>query len=422
MRKLYGFSAVLVFLISFPLYSQWLPQTSGTTKALFNLAFFDVNTGIISGDSSTILKTSNGGNNWISLPPPGAGNNYYADVYMQNANNIYLAQGYSPGPGNGAILYSTNGGTSWTNQLTTQYDMFSLSFINSTTGYAVGNGTGSSSTLYKTTNGSSWNPVSVSSIGFMTFIYFFTPTTGFITSYNSSNILRSTDAGLNWSVINTNSGQNQVSMVMMVDANNCYGIANAETFLKSTNGGVNWTSQSYGALEGLAIWFNSSSTGFMVCGKGTPPEYKITRTTNAGVNWATVMSGTGKVYWCVKFISSLTGWIVGTGGSILKTTNGGTVWINRTGTGIPESYSLMQNYPNPFNPVTTIGYQLPVSDYVRLIIYDLNGRELKTFADGEQQAGYYEIEWNASDYSSGVYFYKLQAGDYTESRKMILSR
>ncbi len=86
----------------------------------------------------------------------------------------------------------------------------------------------------------------------------------------------------------------------------------------------------------------------------------------------------------------------------------------------PYVYSLEQNYPNPFNPVTSIHYQLAEDVQVSLKVYDVTGKEIATLVNRKQNAGNHTIEWNASQYSSGVYFYRLTAGKFTEIRKMIL--
>ncbi len=88
--------------------------------------------------------------------------------------------------------------------------------------------------------------------------------------------------------------------------------------------------------------------------------------------------------------------------------------------GVPKEFSLSQNYPNPFNPTTMIKFQLPISNYVTLKIYDVLGKEVATLFDGEKPAGMYEVQFNASNIPSGVYFYTLRAGEFIETRKMIL--
>lgn len=88
--------------------------------------------------------------------------------------------------------------------------------------------------------------------------------------------------------------------------------------------------------------------------------------------------------------------------------------------GVPKVYSLSQNYPNPFNPVTTIEYQLPKAGLVKLTLYDILGKEVQVMVNNTQPAGSYKIEWNGENFPSGVYFYKIQAGDFIETKKMVL--
>jgi len=88
--------------------------------------------------------------------------------------------------------------------------------------------------------------------------------------------------------------------------------------------------------------------------------------------------------------------------------------------GLPRSFELAQNYPNPFNPSTAISYQLPISSEVRLKVYDMLGREVATLVNGRQEAGRYSVSWNAAGFASGVYFYRLQASNFVETRKMML--
>ena len=92
---------------------------------------------------------------------------------------------------------------------------------------------------------------------------------------------------------------------------------------------------------------------------------------------------------------------------------------------IPAGYVLHQNYPNPFNPVTTLRYDLPTEDYVTIIIYDLSGREINQLANINQPAGHKSVQWSATDMhgnpvSAGVYLYQIRAGEFVQTRKMVL--
>ena len=95
---------------------------------------------------------------------------------------------------------------------------------------------------------------------------------------------------------------------------------------------------------------------------------------------------------------------------------------DRNRTVIPNKFYLSQNYPNPFNPVTTINYELPITNYVELSIYNILGQKVVTLLKENQAAGKYQIEWNASEFASGIYYYRLQAGDHVQTKKLVLLR
>ncbi|WP_337871646.1 T9SS type A sorting domain-containing protein [Ignavibacterium sp.] len=102
-----------------------------------------------------------------------------------------------------------------------------------------------------------------------------------------------------------------------------------------------------------------------------------------------------------------------------KNSTGGTVSIENDNSELPNNFSLTQNYPNPFNPSTKISWQSPVSAHQTLKVFDVFGNEVATLVDEYKPAGSYEVEFNAKALSSGIYFYKLQASSFTETKKMI---
>ena len=87
---------------------------------------------------------------------------------------------------------------------------------------------------------------------------------------------------------------------------------------------------------------------------------------------------------------------------------------------VPGKYFLYQNYPNPFNPVTTIEFYLPKSDFVTLKVFDSLGKEVAEFINESKSSGYHKIQFDASDLSSGIYFYQIQCGNFIETKKFIL--
>ena len=88
----------------------------------------------------------------------------------------------------------------------------------------------------------------------------------------------------------------------------------------------------------------------------------------------------------------------------------------------PTTYRLEQNYPNPFNPVTFIQYQIPVESFVKIQLYDLLGREVKTLTNKDQPAGYHEVKLNASELASGIYIYRITTGPFTSAKKLMVMK
>jgi hypothetical protein len=96
------------------------------------------------------------------------------------------------------------------------------------------------------------------------------------------------------------------------------------------------------------------------------------------------------------------------------------VSVNEPSGGLPAMFSLHQNYPNPFNPSTTLRYALPQTAFVTLTVYNTLGQQVAQLVNEQQQAGYHDAVFNANELASGVYFYKLQAGDFVQTKKLLL--
>lgn len=88
---------------------------------------------------------------------------------------------------------------------------------------------------------------------------------------------------------------------------------------------------------------------------------------------------------------------------------------------MPQDFALYQNYPNPFNPITTIRYQLPTASHVTLKVYNVLGQEVAVLVNAMQEAGFQVVEWDAEMYPSGVYFYRMQAGSFIQTKKLMLT-
>src|SRR4030095_16448044 len=105
---------------------------------------------------------------------------------------------------------------------------------------------------------------------------------------------------------------------------------------------------------------------------------------------------------------------------IINTYCTGTITGITNNNGIPSVFALEQNYPNPFNPSTGIKYQIAKESFVKITVYDILGKNVATLVNEKKSAGFYNVEFNASNYASGLYFYKMEAGDFTEVKKMML--
>jgi hypothetical protein len=206
---------------------------------------------------------------------------------------------------------------------------------------------------------------------------------------------------------------------MFTDSNNGYAVGWEGVIIRTTDGGITWNSQSSNTFNTLTdISFANQNLGIAVGWSGT-----IIKTTDAGLNWDIQNSGTNNYLWGVSYIDSIHATSVGYQGTILNTKKGGLNFIEEENNSIQlKKFLLEQNYPNPFNPSTSIQYAISSAQFVTLKVYDLLGREVATLVNEEKTAGSYNVEFRMQnlELSSGIYFYKLQAGDFVETKKMIL--
>jgi hypothetical protein len=123
----------------------------------------------------------------------------------------------------------------------------------------------------------------------------------------------------------------------------------------------------------------------------------------------------------ISFKNANFGTAVGAYGTILRTTNGGISFVEKDNNStLPKDYTLSQNYPNPFNPTTTINFSVPKSEYVKIKVYDILGRDVVTLVNENKPVGNYKVEFNAGKLTSGVYFYRMESGSYSQTKKLLL--
>ncbi|MCW8811703.1 MAG: T9SS type A sorting domain-containing protein, partial [Ignavibacteriaceae bacterium] len=197
------------------------------------------------------------------------------------------------------------------------------------------------------------------------------------------------------------------------------GVPHVASISKTTDGGITWNTQSFGTDEYLTdIYFVDEMTGWAVGGSvGGSGTSTILHTTDGGENWVAQTSPTTNALYGLSFADTNHGWAVGFDGTIIHTDNAVPVELEQP---LPAEFSLNQNYPNPFNPSTTIEYIIPESGNVKLVVYNSIGEEVTTLVNNYKEAGNYKINFYAAGLPSGLYLYKLSAGNFSAVKKMVI--
>lgn len=395
--------------------AQWVQQYTGTTANLYDIEFLNRYTGWSVGDGGTCLKTTNGGVNWIQMNHP-IGTKPLRAVHIVDSNIVYMVGNFR------TMIKTTDGGNIW---IITENgpseggrSHFGLYFINKDTGWV----NGSSSRISKTTNGGLNFDSTYINAGYTYDMYFKDALTGFVTS--EGQVFKTTNGGSSWYhslLLGTSRIFWKISFV-----ENTYGWVagyNGAGVYRTNNFGENWSLiyDSSKIVGMFGVCFINKDTGF-VGGNVN----KLFKTTDGGYNWArenTPMNN--HTFESIEFVNDTIGWTCSTSGQILFTTTGGqtlTGIANQT-ENIAERFELYQNYPNPFNNQTKIGFEIPKYSEVRIVVYDILGRQRDIILDGIYQGGKYEINYLPNDLSSGIYFYKMEInGEITKTKRLVLKK
>jgi hypothetical protein len=269
---------------------------------------------------------------------------------------------------------------------------------------------GYSGKVFRTANrGLNWTDVTPTLSAFVNDIKFLNFSTGFILEPSYK---KTTNSGNNWTP--SISGLYGTSLDI-VNQDTLY-IADRGRVLISTNCGDNWSSRPVGSSATLdCVNFVNGKTGW-ICGDGG----LVKRTTNAGENWYSQNSGTLARLRTIQILDLNNLWIAGDSGVILRTTTGGVTFINEYTNEIPSSFNLKQNFPNPFNSQARIEFDVSRAEFVTLKIFDMQGKEISTLVNERLSPGSYEVSFDGSALSSGIYFYRLGVGKNIQTRKMTL--
>ena len=364
-------------------WSQISTTSLGTAAHSFYVSPLDTNVWVAAIESSTdkVIKTTDYGITWTTVVTRNF-SNYGQPLEMDqnNPSTFYFA------PDGGGFYKSTDTASTFTEisgaypfrspcDLIVMYDSSNVIFVaDGVTGSGLGD-------IYKSSNGGvNWTKVhtnpSSSEIPAMS-NSIFDKSTMYATNWSGGNIYKTTNYGDNWTLLRTNPSSGWATDVCREDPTLVLtGSYGSPTFL-STNSGANFSSYTSGGGAGAGIIV--PERGYLI-NMMTGGLYKM------NINYSVVTTVKENI------ISSVT----------------------------PNSFNLYQNYPNPFNPTTKIKFDLPKSGNVKLAIYDNLGREIQSIVNGYRNQGTYEINFDGSNLSTGVYFYRLTASEITDTKRMLL--
>ena len=322
-----------------------------------------------------VTVSANNGGYWTFHHPLGD-RTIYALTYTAEDKLFAAASGLTAGGGIAGVYLSVDNGNSFNSTSLVNKTVFSLISLNNII-YA---GTSGEGIFISTNNGADWLQTSLNNV-----------TVTSLTANNSkifagtqgNGVYYSSDNGLSWTHSSLNSGE---VLSMAVSGNGVFaGLSSPMNFYVSNDNGENWVLKNEG-LGNVNVDAVCIINGYIFAG-----------TTNSGVYR--------------RPLGELTG-------------------IEQILNEIPSQFSLSQNYPNPFNPSTTINFAIPLlrgvsgeagrGVFTSIKVYDILGNEITTLDNQQLTPGTYSVNWDASNFPSGVYFYRLSAGEFTETNKMIL--
>jgi hypothetical protein len=327
---------------------------------------------------------------------------------------------------NNGVRRSTNGGTTWTSGTS------GLSGSGAWVGPILSHPDSAAvfytarQQVFRTTNtASSWTAISSGTSGTIREMAISKSNPAVLYATSGSQVFRSTNHGFNFTNVTSGlPGRTITSVSIHPDSSNVailtYSGFGAGKIYKTTNGAATWTSIS-GNLpdsptnDGLIYYPGSPTSTYLVA-----MDIGVFMSNNWGASWIELADGLPNT------VAMHLDYHVATNKLRLGTHGRGVYEIdiltslNSISSNVPESYSLEQNYPNPFNPSTNIRFSIPKSGNVKLTVLDMLGREIEQLVNSNLNAGTYEVAYNVYNVSSGIYFYRLETSDFTQTRKMII--
>jgi hypothetical protein len=397
MKKIIFF--FLLLLITNISIAQWI-QVSDT---LYISSFAKSGNNLIASTTGIYVSTNNG-NNWALY----AFSSTSINTLAVSGNSVFGAAFY------GGLYMSTNNGINWPSTPQNSMSINGLE-INQSYLYTAG---GLGGGFYRSSNnGINWSEILPA--GYLPYALAVKDSNIFASyidniMYNAF-VVRSTNNGNSWTELASGLPNDIISCIGFSNLNVFAGCCNRKIYY-STNNGTIWY---------LSTLNNLTTYCFSYIGDNVfiASDYGFWLSTNNGLNWIQKDEGfTGHPIIKTLFIAN--NYIFASSGRIWRRPLSELITgFENNNLNLPDKYFLYQNYPNPFNPITKIDYDLPKDGNVKLIIYDIIGREIKSLVNEFKQAGNYTVEFNGNNLASGIYFYKIQVEGgkrYTTVKKMIL--
>jgi hypothetical protein len=242
-------------------------------------------------------------------------------------------------------------------------------------------------------------------------------TTGYV------EVRKSTNKGTSWSSISGGLPSELYGVQVIGINDTLYVASNSAGVYRSTNDGGSWTPMNNG-LTGTALYVTAIAGDGSLLLAGTNFD-GVFLSTDRGESWLAVNQGLSSTWitWLAirpPYAYAGTDPFGGSGGVWRRLLTDFITSVEAETGLIPLRLALRQNYPNPFNPITNITFALPAASHVTLGVYDMLGREISLLINERKEAGVHEVKFDGSNLAGGVYLYRLQAGDFIQSRKLIL--
>jgi len=442
--------------------TSWIDVNTGlTNKNIWSLVSNGAN--LFVGTDEGVFLSTNSGTSWNAV------NNGLTNEYvwpLTISPDGYGGTNLFAGTSGGGVFLSTNSGTEWVpvNSGLTENTIWSLGAIRDETGSTRLFAGTSGSIFLSTDNGSNWTKLNIELL--TTHVYAFAVIgSNLFAGSKGDGVFLSTDYGANWIQVNNGLTNTNVGSFAVSGTYLFAGTREGGVFISSNNG-TSWAEVNTGsankniwslAVNGAYLFAGSDGSGVWTrpLTEVLPVELVSFNVTSgdktAAISWSTATEvnnygfeverrfvGEEKLKWAkIAFVQgagsssspkqySFTDQPLAAGHyayRLKQIDSDGSFKYSQTVEAVietPKLFLLGQNYPNPFNPSTTITFDLPMKSLVTLKVFDLMGREVATIVSGELSAGNHTRQWNAANMSSGIYFYRLQAGSSIATKKLVL--